>query len=230
MAHLHASAPSSAHSPFPPPDSFADHPECDCTRLCQCAIDGLSEALHVLRSNPNSVIELQHALGRSMRGVTALKRLMALETASMPTPHLGRDSVATLQSQQTVNETPASQATVLTQKPRHRRYFHPSYKLQVAQLIRQKKLSVNEVCQELNLAKSVVHRWLLEFDVRQASATDGPSGTPSSPAAAVLSDAEQHIRQLEQRLQQLKADNELLKKASAFFAREICGSSSVQGQ
>ena len=182
MSHLHASA----HSPFPHPDSLADR-----TRLCQHAIDGLSEALKCLT-----------ALERAMEGF-----------------HLG---VAAAQSPQQLDEAPPLQATVLTKKRRQRRYFSPSYKLQVAQLIRQENRSVNEVSQELNLAKSILYRWLLEFDVRQALATDGPS----SPAAPMLSDTGQRIRQLEERLQQLQADNDLLKKASALFAREI----SVQGQ
>ncbi|MDD2610189.1 MAG: transposase [Giesbergeria sp.] len=221
MAHLHASAPSPAHSPLPHPDSLAGYLGCDRAHLYEQGVNDFFEALHVLCSNPNSVIELQHAIKKGMRGVTALKRLTTLERV-MEGSHLARGGVAAAQSPQKLDETPALQATVLTKKRRQRRYFSPSYKLQVAQLIRQENRSVNEVSQELNLAKSILYRWLLEFDVRQALATDGPS----SPAAPMLSDTGQRIRQLEERLQQLQADNDLLKKASALFAREI----SVQGQ
>ena len=231
MAHLHARTPSPVHSPSHHPDSLADHLGCDRTRLYERAVNGLSEALHVLRSNPKSVIELQHALGRGMRGVTALKRLTTLGGA-MEDPHLARDGVAAPQSPQRLDEAPAFQATVLTKKRRQRRYFDAHYKRQVAQLIRQQRLTISQVSKELNLTYSAVRRWLLDFDAQQASATHRSSGTTmtASSTAPKLSEAEQRIGQLEERLQQLQADNELLKKASALFAREIYNPSAVPGQ
>ena len=200
-------------APCPSPHLLADHLECDRGRLCRRAIEGLTDALHVLQGNPTSVTELQHALGRSMRAVTALKRLAALGCSAPPT-----------QSPAKAHEAPALQATGLTKKRRRRRYFDAHYKRQVVQLMREKHLTVGQVCKDLNLVDSAVRRWLLEFGAPQ-ECPPGTDSTASIAAAPVLSDAEQRICALEHRLQQLQADNELLKKASALFAREIYGSS-----
>ena len=213
MAHMHPCAPSPAPSPSTHSNRLAVQLECDRGRLCQRAIDGLSDALHVLQGNPTSVTELQHALGRSMRAVTALKRLAALGCSAPPT-----------QSPAKAHDAPALQATVLTKKRRRRRYFDAHYKRQVVQLMREKHLTVGQVCKDLNLVDSAVRRWLLEFGTPQAC-PPGPDSTASIAIAPVLSDAEQRICALEHRLQQLQSDNELLKKTSALFAREIYRSS-----
>ena len=63
-----------------------------------------------------------------------------------------------------------------------------------------------------NLVDSAVRRWLTQFD---AEATGRPGiGKP-------LTAEQQRIRQLETENRQLKSDNDLLTKASAFFAREM---------
>ena len=211
MLRLHPYAPTPAHSPCPHQNPLADQLECDRTLLRQRAIDGLTEALHVLRGNPKSIIELQHALRRSMRGVTALKRLAALGGSSEPT--------------QVNEEVPAVQTNILTKKRRRRRYFDAHYKWQVVQLIREQHLTVGQVCKHLNLVDSAVRRWILEFGAQKTDMPHSPCGTDNtgSQTAHQLSDAEQRIRQLEERLQQLQSDNDLLKKASASFAREIHG-------
>ena len=223
MPHLHARAPSPAHSPYPHPNALADQLECERTLLRQRAIDSLSEALHVLNSHPKSVIELQQAIGRSMRGVTALKRLAALGCSTAPTQH-SVESVAPHSPPQ-VDVAPAVQATALTRKRRRRRHFDTHYKRQVVQLMREQHLSVGQVCKHLNLIDSVVRRWILEFGAQETAVPHSLCSTEStaSPTAQPPSDAEQRMRQLEERLQQLQADNELLKKASASFAREIHG-------
>ena len=200
-------------APCPSPHLLADHLECDRGRLCRRAIEGLTDALHVLQGNPTSVTELQHALGRSMRAVTALKRLAALGCSAPPT-----------QSQAKAHEAPALQATVLTKKRRSRRYFDAHYKHQVVQLMREQNLTVAQVCKDLNLVDSVVRRWLLEFGAPQ-ECPPGTDSTASIATAPVLSDAEQRISALEYGLLQLQADNELIQKTIALFAREIYGSS-----
>ena len=62
------------------------------------------------------------------------------------------------------------------------------------------------------LAKSAVRRWVAQYDAGRAG---GPGeGKPSTAE-------QQRIRQLEAENRQLRKDNALLKKASAFFAREL---------
>lgn len=99
----------------------------------------------------------------------------------------------------------------MTEK-RSRRAFDAAFKLQVARMIREQGLSVGQVCRDMNLVESAVRRWVEQFD--EESAGRPGTGKPLTPE-------QQRIRQLECENRQLKSDNEILKKASAFFAREL---------
>ena len=93
-----------------------------------------------------------------------------------------------------------------------RRNFDAAFKLQVVKMIRDQGLSVGQVCGDLNLVDSAVRRWLAQYDAEQ---TGGPGlGKP-------LTAEQQRIRELEAENRRLREDNTLLKKASAFFAREL---------
>ena len=97
-------------------------------------------------------------------------------------------------------------------KKRTRRAFDAAFKLQVVQMIRKEGLSVGQVCRDMDLVESAVRRWVEQFD-EEAAGRPG-LGKP-------LTAEQQRIRQLEAENRQLKSDNEILKKASAFFAREL---------
>ena len=95
---------------------------------------------------------------------------------------------------------------------RKRRTFDASFKLQVVQMVREQGLSIGQVCRDMDLVESAVRRWVEQVD---AEKTGQPGiGKP-------LTAEQQRIRQLEAELRQLRQDNDLLKKASAFFAREL---------
>ena len=94
---------------------------------------------------------------------------------------------------------------------RHR-HFDTSFKLEVAKMVRDQGLSVSDVCQSMALGATAVRRWVAQYDAEHAG---GPGeGKP-------LTGEQQRIRQLETENRQLREDNALLKKASAFFAREL---------
>ena len=93
-----------------------------------------------------------------------------------------------------------------------RRIFDASFKLRVVQMIREHGPSVAQVCRDMNLGETAVRRWLAQFDAEQS----GQAGI-GKPLTA----DQQRIRQLETENRQLRQDNDLLKKASAFFAREL---------
>ena len=94
----------------------------------------------------------------------------------------------------------------------NRRTFDPSFKLKVVQMIRDQGLSVGQVCRDMKLGDTAVRRWLRQFDAEQL----GQAGI-GNPLTA----EQQRIRELEMENQRLRSDNDLLKKASAFFAREL---------
>lgn len=95
---------------------------------------------------------------------------------------------------------------------RTRRAFDASFKLQVVQMIKDQGVSVGQVCRDMNLVESAVRRWVAQFDAEQSGQVG--IGKP-------LTAEQQRIRVLEAENRQLRQDNDLLKKASAFFAREL---------
>lgn len=95
---------------------------------------------------------------------------------------------------------------------RKRRAFDASFKLQVVQMVKEQGLSIPQVCQDMGLGETAVRRWVQQYEA-ELSGQSG-IGKPLTPE-------QQRIRQLEAENRQLKQDNDLLKKVSAFFAREL---------
>lgn len=93
-----------------------------------------------------------------------------------------------------------------------RRTFDASFKLKIVQMIRDQGLSVGQVCRDMKIGETAVRRWVAQFDAEQL----GQSGI-GKPLTA----EQQRVRELEAENRQLRLDNDLLKKASAFFAREL---------
>ena len=93
-----------------------------------------------------------------------------------------------------------------------RRTFDTDFKLQVVQMIRVQGLSISQICRDMKLGETAVRRWLGQFAAEQSG---------SSGIGKPLTAEHQRIRQLELENKQLRGDVEILKKASAFFAREL---------
>ena len=95
---------------------------------------------------------------------------------------------------------------------RQRRSFDHSFKLEVVKMIKEQGLSVQHVCESMGIGPTAVRRWVEQYDAEQSGQRG--IGTPLTPE-------QQRIRQLEQENRQLRGDVEILKKALAFFAREL---------
>ena len=97
-------------------------------------------------------------------------------------------------------------------KQKTRRVFDASFKLQVAHMVKVQGLSISQVCKDMKIGESAVRRWIAQFEAEQL----GQNGI-GKPLTA----EHQRIRQLEAENRQLRGDVDILKKASAFFAREL---------
>jgi transposase len=95
---------------------------------------------------------------------------------------------------------------------RKRRKFDASFKLEVVRMIREQGLSVSHVSQTMDIGETAIRRWMDQYEAEQ-------QGQPG--IGKPLTAEQQRIRQLEQENRQLRSDVEVLKKASAFFAREL---------
>ncbi len=95
---------------------------------------------------------------------------------------------------------------------RQRRTFDTSLKLEVVRMIKEQGLSVQNVSETMSIGPTAIRRWMEQYGAEH-------NGQPG--IGKPLTAEQQRIRQLEQENRQLKGDVELLKKASAFFAREL---------
>ena len=91
-----------------------------------------------------------------------------------------------------------------------RRKFTPEYKAQVVKLVKDGSKSIGELARDLGLTDSGVRNWVTRAKV---DAGEGPPG--------VLTTAErQELANLRRENHQLRMEREILKKATAFFAKE----------
>jgi transposase len=95
---------------------------------------------------------------------------------------------------------------------RKRKTFDPSLKLEVVRMITEQGQSIRNVSESMDIGQTAIRRWLSQVGAEQ-------SGQPG--IGKPLTAEQQRIRQLEQENQQLRQDVTILKKASAFFAREM---------
>ena len=96
-------------------------------------------------------------------------------------------------------------------KPRrHRRAFTPEFKAEIVELCQRGDRSVGQVARDFDLTETAVREWVRQAerdaDVRQ----DG----------GLTSAERQELVQLRRECRKLREDVEILKRATAFFAKE----------
>ena len=92
-----------------------------------------------------------------------------------------------------------------------RQKFSREFKLEAVKLVRERGVSVAQACRDLDVAESVLRRWIRELAEAPASAFPGHGQMHSEQA---------EIAALKKEVARLKAERDILKKAAAFFARE----------
>jgi transposase len=86
--------------------------------------------------------------------------------------------------------------------------FPPEFKRDVVAVARRGDLKINEVAADFDVAPETVRRW-----VRQADIDDGVrDGLTSAEQAEIV--------QLRRRTRQLEMENEVLRRAAAYFAKD----------
>lgn len=92
---------------------------------------------------------------------------------------------------------------------RERRAFTPEYKAEVVELCRTGGKSIGEVALDLDVSQSVLRRWVKQAEI-DAGNRDG------------LTTAErEELARLRKEIRVLREERDILKRASAFFAREM---------
>ena len=88
-----------------------------------------------------------------------------------------------------------------------KRVYTEEFRREAVRLLRTSGKSARQVADELGMPQLVLSRWKRTADKVQA------------PSADVVKQAEE-IRQLRREVERLKMEREILKKATAFFAKE----------
>ena len=78
-------------------------------------------------------------------------------------------------------------------------------------MVRDRGVAVVQACRDLDIAESVLRRWVRESEADPRSAF---------PGHGQLRPEQQEIDRLRREVAKLKAERDILKKAAAFFARE----------
>ena len=84
------------------------------------------------------------------------------------------------------------------------------YKAEVVELIRKSGKSIGTIARDLDLTETAVRAWVQQAEV---DAGRGPKG-------ALTSAEREELAQLRKQVKTLEMEREILKKATAFFAKE----------
>jgi transposase len=92
-----------------------------------------------------------------------------------------------------------------------RRTFSHEFKLEAVKLVRDRGVAVVQACRDLDIAESVLRRWIRESEADPRHAF---------PGQGQMRPEQQEIDRLRREVAKLKAERDILKKAAAYFARD----------
>jgi len=88
--------------------------------------------------------------------------------------------------------------------------YDPGYKKEVCRRVVEGGESVAKVARELGINENTVHTWKHDYK---------KSGIDSFPGSGNLRPEDAEMRKLQKELRELREENEILKKAAAYFAK-----------
>jgi len=95
-------------------------------------------------------------------------------------------------------------------KKRKRRSFSDEFKSETVRLIKESGKSVGEVARELDLTETAVRRWVQQTEIDAAQ----------RPSGALTTEEREELVRLRRDVKTLRMERDILKKATAFFAKE----------
>jgi transposase-like protein len=93
---------------------------------------------------------------------------------------------------------------------RPRRTFTPEQKADAVRLCRSGGRTIAQVAKDLDLTETSLRDWIKRADAAASASTSG----------ALTGDEREELRDLRKRVKRLEMEREILKKATAFFAKE----------
>ena len=94
-------------------------------------------------------------------------------------------------------------------KPRQRRAFTAEFKAEIVELCRRGDRSIGQVARDFDLTETAVRQWVKQAELDAGERSDGLTSSEREELAA-----------LRRENRRLKEDVDILKRATAFFAKE----------
>lgn len=99
-------------------------------------------------------------------------------------------------------------------KPKPRESYSAEFKAEAVQLVLNRTKPVTQIARELGIARQMLHAW-----VREVQHSHGKLATELFPGHGKRPADQSELEQLRREVTQLREDNDILKKAAAFFAK-----------
>jgi transposase len=93
-----------------------------------------------------------------------------------------------------------------------RRQFSREFKLEAVRLVKERGVAVTQAARDLDLHENVLRKWIRETSVDPRHAF---------PGHGQMKPEQLEIDRLRKEVAKLKAERDILKKAAAYFAREV---------
>lgn len=90
------------------------------------------------------------------------------------------------------------------------RQYTKEFKVRICELVLQDGLKHNEVAEKFGLNVTMIYRWVEEYKVK---------GNEAFVGSGHLAPTEAALKKLQKENEQLRLENEILKKAAAYFAK-----------
>ena len=97
-----------------------------------------------------------------------------------------------------------------------RRQYTQEFKLEAVRLATAGDRAVSDVARELQVRPDMLRAW-----IRRAHVRAGQPAADVFPGHGKLPSADEELRRLRREVAQLKEERDILKKAAAFFARDV---------
>ncbi len=89
--------------------------------------------------------------------------------------------------------------------------YDREFKMHTVRLIQEEGKTVAQVAREMGLHENTLYRWLAEFKA---------DGAQAFPGSGQLKPDDKAMRDLQKRIRDLEEENEVLKKAMHYFAKD----------
>lgn len=93
-----------------------------------------------------------------------------------------------------------------------RRKFSREYKLEAVGLVRERNVSVAQAARDLDVHENVLRKWVKEY---------GSDPVQAFPGHGQMLPEQLEIERLRKEVAKLKAERDILKKAAAYFAKDV---------